>query len=225
MNPATRGSLSAALKAQTAPLHALAERSGAMADLLAGRLSLPGYCALLRNLQLVYAALEAGLDQHEVDARLWHPALRRLEALAQDLAQLQPGARPVDLTLVPTAKVYASHLAALSEQQPGLLLAHAYVRYLGDLHGGQMLSKLIRRHYGLEGSTGTAFYWFGEPAQVEALKLEFRSGLDGLALSAPQLEAFVEEACEAFRLHQRLFEELHAQETGPLTAAPTVTAA
>ena len=208
MTTATRAGLAARLKEETRQLHTLAERSGVMADLLQGRLGLEGYCELLRNLQAIYAALEAGLDRHPPDPRLWRPELRRLAALEQDLAQLQPANWRADAPLKPAATVYVARLHALALNDPVRLLAHAYLRYLGDLHGGQMLARMIRQQYALAGPEGTAFYAFGEPAQVEALKRDFRAGLDALALPPLQADAFVAEACEAFRLHQQLFDEL-----------------
>ena len=50
------------LKLETRLLHGAAERSGAMAALLAGRLPRAGYVAMLRNLQALYTALEAALQ-------------------------------------------------------------------------------------------------------------------------------------------------------------------
>ena len=210
MTIATRAGLAARLKEETRQLHTLAERSGVMADLLRGRLSLVGYCALLRNLQAIYAALEAGLDKHPVDARLWRPELSRLKALEQDLDRLHAGAWRTDEPLMKATTAYVSRLTLLARTDPVLLLAHSYLRYLGDLHGAQMLARLISRQLALEGQEGTAFYAFGEPAQVEALKTDFRAGLDALPLTRQQADAFVAEACEAFRLHQQLFEELQA---------------
>ena len=213
MNAATGTGLAVRLKDETRGLHALAERSGVMADLLHGRIGLGRYCALLRNLQAVYAALEAGLDRHPSDAglrRLWRPELRRLQALEQDLDRLHPGAWPAELPLSSAATRYAERLQRLAQHQPTLLLAHAYLRYLGDLHGGQMLGRLVRQRFGLAGPAGTAFYNFGEPAQVEALKRDFRAGLDALDLTPAQADGFVAEACEGFRLHQQLFDELQA---------------
>lgn len=208
MNRATGTSLATRLKQETRPLHTRVEQSGVMAALLHGRLSLPGYCALMRNLHAVYEALEAGLGQHPMDARLWRPELSRLRPLEQDLDRLHAGAWRSSEPLMPATAAYVDRLALLTRTEPVLLLAHAYLRYLGDLHGGQMLARLITRQFALEGPAGTAFYAFGDPAQVEALKADFRAGLDALPLTTEQANAFVAEACEAFRLHEQLFEEL-----------------
>lgn len=213
-------SLAARLKAETRSLHTLAERSGVMADLLHGQLSRDRYCLLLRNLQAIYATLEASLDRHPADARLWRPELRRLPGLEQDLDQLHGGDWRADVALAPAAQAYVERLQALATSAPGLLLAHAYLRYLGDLHGGQVLARLIQRQFGLpgpDGVDGTAFYAFGGPAEVERLQREFRAGLDALALPPREADAFVAEACEAFRLHQQLFDEL--QDATPATTA------
>lgn len=207
----TTAGLAARLKQETRGLHTLAERSGVMADLLQGRLALNGYVALLRNLQPIYAALEAGLDAHASNAqvrRLWRPELRRLASLEQDLDTLRPGDWATASRLAPAGTAYVERLQRLAQTAPALLLAHAYLRYLGDLHGGQMMARMVRGQFALEAAKGTAFYDFGAPEQVEQLKRDFRAGLDALALTPMQADAFVAEACEGFRLHQQLFDEL-----------------
>ncbi|MFG6432050.1 heme oxygenase (biliverdin-producing) [Roseateles sp. LYH14W] len=208
MNTATRTSLSSRLKQETRPLHTRVEQSGVMAALLRGRLSLPGYCALLRNLHAIYEALEAGLGRHPVDARLWRPELSRVQPLEQDLDRLHATPWRTHGPLMPATVAYVERLTLLGRTEPVLLLAHAYLRYLGDLHGGQVLARLVSRQFALDGQAGTAFYAFGDPAQVEALKADFRAGLDALPLTTEQADAFVAEACQAFRLHRQLFEEL-----------------
>jgi len=210
MNIATTASLAVRLKAETRQLHTLAERSGVMVDLLQGRLGLGGYCELLRHLHAIYAALEAALDRHPPPARLWRQELRRLASLEQDLDRLHAAPWRADPSLKPAAAAYVTRLQALERADPTRLVAHAYVRYLGDLHGGQMLARMIRQRFDLEGPQGTAFYAFGEPERVETLKQDFRAGLDALDLTHEQADALVAEACEAFRLHVQLFEELRA---------------
>jgi hypothetical protein len=84
--------LPARLRQSTHDLHTQTERSGLMADLLAGRITRTRYIALLFNLHALYAALEAALAQQQADpaiAMLQTGALQRTAALASDLQSLQ----------------------------------------------------------------------------------------------------------------------------------------
>jgi hypothetical protein len=77
-----------------------------------------------------------------------------------------------------------------------LLLAHAYVRYMGDLSGGQTIKRSIQKAYGLHDSAGVTFYEYEvregngyRPASardLQGIKKWFRAGLDnaGLGLGA-----------------------------------------
>jgi heme oxygenase len=112
--------------------------------------------------------------------------------------------------LLPTAQAYAERLQRLAGDEPALLAAHSYVRYLGDLSGGQALGRLVRQAYGLVGSAGSRFFDFCPPEQVKAMAARFRSALDALPLGAAQQQAQVDEARWAFAQHERLFEELAA---------------
>lgn len=214
-------SLSARLRDGTRHLHAQAERAGLMPALLRGELPLHRYVRLLQELQALYDALESALAQP--GAPVLDAALFRAAALREDLAVLgamrtppptgdRGLAREAEVPArAPTADVpdgspvmrdYVRHLRSLS---PPLLAAHAYVRYLGDLAGGQVLRRIVARSYGLQG-VGTRFYEFG-PA-VPGLVAGLRLVLD--ALPATMHEPIVDEACSAFRRHVDLFEDLAA---------------
>ena len=194
--------LSAQLRVATRELHTAAERAGTMPALLRGALPLPRYLALLRQLQPIYAALEHGLQQPRalaVDAML-----RRGPALQADIDHLSASVNAAQPpTVLPEAQDYARHLGGLP---PVLLAAHAYVRYLGDLAGGQVLARIIGRAYALSDG-GLRFYHFdADPAW---LAQRLRAALD--ALPAADHPAIVDEACAAFGRHVALFEALAAQ--------------
>lgn len=55
---------------------------------------------------------------------------------------------------------YTARLRKLAASEPVALLAHAYVRYLGDLSGGQFIRRRIAKAYDLSDGAGTAFYEF-----------------------------------------------------------------
>ena len=134
-------------------------------------------------------------------------ALARVPALAADIATLDPGvAEDADRPLEPATIAYADHLADLDRHAPELLVAHAYVRYLGDLNGGQLLRRIVRDALQLPPGPGTAFYDFDAAPGVAVLAARFRDALDRSALS--DADAVVAEAQTAFQRHRQLFDEL-----------------
>ena len=206
-------SLAELLKAETRALHSSAERSVFLGELLGGRLSRLAYCAFLRNLQAVYTVLEPSLErhaQHPAIAPIFLPALWRRSALERDLLALHGAAWADELVLQPASAAYASRLHALDAVQPELLVAHAYVRYLGDLSGGQMMRKIVAGSPTMAGAGAVAFYDFGDGVATEALTKAFRDGLGAIPIDHSRASALVAEAQLAFGLHQRLFSELAA---------------
>jgi heme oxygenase len=205
-------SLSDRLRTATQAAHKQAERGPMMQRLLSGHLPLADYCGLLRQLQAIYAALENALSEQISNpqvARICPTTLWRSTALADDLAYLDRREQPLVPGLLASATLaYVSRLQQLALHDPLCLLAHAYVRYLGDLYGGQLLGRRLRQQHGLSEGQGTRFYEFGDPAQVKALIVEFRAALDALTLSPAQADALVAEACEAFERHTQIFEQL-----------------
>lgn len=191
------------LPLRTRDLHFSAERSGFVADLVRGRASRSAYALYLRNLVPAYAELERGLEASELPEVRWfaRPELIRSQALEADLAWLAGPAWQASLPLLPAGLHYGHRIrAAALEDGPGLL-GHAYVRYLGDLSGGQILRKVLARSLGL-GPEALTFYDFPEIADLDDFKQSFRRALDRAGLN----EALVSEAEMAFRLNIALSE-------------------
>lgn len=201
-------SLLAALRVATGDLHRQVERSGLMTALLRGQFERSGYVALLRQLAALYEALEARLDEDAGDpliAAIHDPRLARHAALAADLVHLHgPGWEQL-----PIAAPMQRCVRRLQQASAAQLLAHAYVRYLGDLAGGQILDRIIGKALALDGDQGRAFYRFPAPG-AGPLAAGFRSGLDALSetASAAVRQRIVDEAVWAFRLHGELFAAL-----------------
>jgi heme oxygenase len=178
-----------------------------MPALIRGELPLADYVALLRNLQAIYAELEGALRLHAGHpciALLPLAPLWRSTALARDLATLDAGDAPRPLVFA-TAK-YTERLRAHAASDPALLVAHVYVRYLGDLSGGQVLARVLARTHALPAGSGTAFYDFG--ASPRALADALRAAIDDLPLDERSRCSVIEEACTAFIGHVTLFEQL-----------------
>lgn len=218
-------SLADSLKTKTQALHTALERGPLMRSLLRGEMRRAPYCALLRNLHAVYAVLEPALERHAVHpdvAPVFAPGLFRSRPLADDLAELHGAAWQEDIATVPATRRYVQHLHDIATDRPALLVAHAYVRYLGDLSGGQMLRRIVAAGLSLAAGRGTSFYDFGGPADAAAHVVAFRAGLEQLSRNEEQVAAIAAEAVLSFQLHQALFDELSGP--GP-QAAIAVTAA
>jgi heme oxygenase (biliverdin-producing, ferredoxin) len=205
-------SLGERLKSATKGLHHEVERGPFMRALLRGSLDCAAYCALLRNLYDIYDALEVALETHAE-----HPGLKplrlsgleRREALARDLEDLHGPNWAGELKVLEGCRRYVKHLHQLTQSAPERLAAHAYVRYLGDLSGGQLLQPIVAKSLQLPAGRGTAFYDFGAAAEVGTLKRRFRAGLDQVAdAHAGDVSALVNEARTSFELHRSLFGEL-----------------
>ncbi len=204
-------SLAERLRNETRDLHTEVERSILMRALLSGELSLAAYCMLLRNLHAIYLALEAALVRHAADAALAAvciPALFRSAALARDLTDLYGATWARTVVLQDATRLYVARLRQLQETDPALLVAHAYVRYLGDLSGGQLLKRIVVKNLQMPTGSGTAFYDFGDADATQVLIHEFRAGLEDIPAHEARIDAIVAEAKRAFELHRTLFQQL-----------------
>ena len=203
--------LAARLRDETQALHRVAEHSGIMRELLHGRLDRRAYCLLLRNLHALYVALEGAMDRHAMAtlvSPIRFPPLFRASALREDLEHLHGGDWAA-LALVDATRAYVERLQQIADEQPVLLVAHAYVRYMGDLSGGQLLRDIVRRSYALD-DAGIAFYRFPANIDAQTAKWQFRAAIDALPVDPPTARDIVEESKSAFARHARLFEELVA---------------
>lgn len=204
--------LTARLRAGTSALHAQAERTPFMAALMAGLLDRHGYCLMLRNLEPVYEELERAMMRHaghEQVASVVLPSLFRTQSLRLDLQALHGAAWALDLPVLPACMRYTERIRELAQSDPALLAAHAYVRYLGDLSGGQMLQRVVARGLRLApGDAGLAFLDFGLPDDVTRLASSLRAGLDQVVRSGTDEAALACEATWSFELHCVLFAEL-----------------
>jgi heme oxygenase len=199
------------LREATAPLHRAAERAGIMRALLGGDVERDVYCSLLRNLYPIYATLERALERHRTHphvAPVYLPMLYRCSRIAADLDSLFGTHWRQALRVDAAADRYVDRLGELANHAPALIVSHAYVRYLGDLSGGQLLRGLVKTAFELTDGRGTAYYDFGAASEVDALKARYRAGLDRINFDAATQARVVSEAQRAFALHTELFEAL-----------------
>jgi heme oxygenase len=172
--------LSSALRIRTGALHRRAERTGVIADMLGGQVSRGAYSLFLRNLLPAYQAMEVGLEGHRMTpgvGELARPEVYRSNALEADLIKLEGPRWREALPLLPAGARYADCVMTAAEGDGVALIGHAYVRYLGDLSGGQILKRLLAKSLSIT-PTALSFYDFPEIRDLGAYKQSFRDALN-----------------------------------------------
>lgn len=203
--------LSQLLRTATRPQHEHAETRSFVTDLMSGALGesgRAGYTALTRQHHAVYSALEAKgaeLRGDAVAAPLVLDELLRVPSLEADLEVLHGENWREEIELLPATRDYVAALERI--ESPAQYLAHAYTRYLGDLSGGQIISRMMQRHYGLAESE-LSFYEFAAIPKSKPFKDDFRDLMDAAPFSAEEKERVVAEAMVAFDLNAALFVQL-----------------
>jgi heme oxygenase len=152
------------LKDLTKQKHTDAERTEFAKKLLSGSISEADYATYLGQMLEVYSVLEYQAAMADLLNDL--PGIARAKAIYEDLIELDPNGKREAL---PATKEYMTYLHQLGadEERKHLLMAHLYVRHMGDLYGGQIISKRV------PGSG--KFYQFNNK---EALIASIRSKLD-----------------------------------------------
>lgn len=203
--------LSAQIRTASWDAHQAAEHSPFIQQLLGGRLPIDEYARLAAQHHAIYSALELAVAANEdpAVAPFLDPALIRVPAIEADLAHLA-GAdwRKRVGPLEPATEAYVEHLRRVCFTSPAGLLAHHYVRYLGDLSGGQVIGRVLKRIYGLPDERGTAFYRFTEIDSPKAFKDRYRQLLDTLPWDEATRGRLIDEVNVAFRLNAAMFDEL-----------------
>ncbi|KAF9431993.1 heme oxygenase (decycling) 1 [Entomortierella beljakovae] len=215
--------LAADLKEGTKAVHAEAERSKFMKYFFKGEISPAVYGRFLISLYQVYRALEDALEKHKEDPNvqlIYFPKeLFRIQPLEEDLEFFNgPQWREMLSPVSPAQKAYIDAIERCSATKPELLIAHSYVRYLGDLSGGQILSKKLQKYNELPEGKGLAFYEFVEIEDIDGFKDLFRKRLNQVEVDEATHNEIVKESCEAFIRNIDVFEEFDSELVGlPLT--------
>ena len=126
------------LKELTAEKHKEAESHPFIKSIFAGEVDYFKYIDYLYQLLYIYRVLEELGDRHNIFDGM--EGIKRKDAIEIDYTELM-GDPPYPI-IRPSTKDYINHLYDISDD-PDKLMAHIYVRHMGDLFGGQLLAKLL----------------------------------------------------------------------------------
>lgn len=217
--------LSELLKEGTKEAHDRAENTQFVKDFLKGNIRKELFKLATTALYFTYSALEEEMDRnkdHPAFAPLYFPTeLHRKKALTKDMEYFYGKDWQEQVHCSKAAQSYVERIHHVGQNEPELLVAHAYTRYMGDLSGGQVLKKVAQRALKLPPTgEGTQFYQFENVGNAQQFKQLYRARMNALDLNMETKERIVEEANRAFEYNMQVFNEL--DQAGTLLAKETV---
>lgn len=198
-------SLSESVRFRTMQAHRDAESRPFIVALMRGELSLGAYTRYLAQLSYLYDALESR-QRGPLDPDILDPRLDRAAAIRSDLTHLGVVDRAAEHPALSSTRAYVDHLIAIERDDLPAYLAHHYTRYLGDLSGGQAISRLVERHYGAAPEQ-LGYYRF-EGLEAVPFKRGYRAAMDALGFGPDAAERFIDETERAFAFNSAIFDEL-----------------
>lgn len=211
--------LSTMLREGTAHNHREAERRPFMRVFFKGELPRDAYVAWLGRQWHVYRELEARLAALGDDPKLGAvvvPALHRTARIERDLDFLTGGAWGHGEPPSAATQAYVERIRHCAQDFPPGVVAHAWLRYLGNVGGQPVLRRLVdaaigpRGRTGMDDPRGLAFTDYSELGEVGPFFGAFHRGLDAIPLSLSDKQRVVAEGDLGFRLNMALTDELAA---------------
>ena len=172
------------LKELTWEHHKNAERQEFVKELMSGDITTKRYATFLFNQHPQYNLLEVLSMLHDL------LDLRRGPQIHDDYQELWGETNPNQPPLLPVVKDYMDHLMTIKDD-PNKLMAHIYVRHMGDLSGGQMIKRKVP-------GKGTMFE-FDTDVPLKEIKDTIRNKTN---------DDMVEEAQFAFESATKVFQEM-----------------
>jgi heme oxygenase len=151
------------LRELTKEAHTNAERQEFVKVLFSGSIDPKLYAIFLKNQHPMYEILEVCAMPHGILHGLTD--IRRAPAILDDFMELW-GDDKTAPPMCPSVDRYIRYILSIKDD-PKKLMAHIYVRHMGDLAGGQMIAKKV------PGSG--KYYQFSDP---EALKIAIRERIN-----------------------------------------------
>ena len=172
------------LKELTHEAHRNAETQPFVKILFSGKINPSLYAAYLKNQHPCYEILEVCAMPHGLLNGM--PDIRRAPAILADYLELKKETDP-EPPIIPATERYIKYILSIKDD-PKKLMAHLYVRHMGDLAGGQMIAKRV---------PGSGKYYQFENA--DALKAAIREKLD---------DSMAEEAKVCFQFATDMFKDM-----------------
>lgn len=200
------------IREKTSLLHSAAENTGYIKKLVDGEASVEGYAEYIYNLEKLYKAIEDALDKNEnntivkpfVTKELYRSSLMR-----KDLEFLL-GDKLSSMKLLASTEACVAKIEELSKNNPELVIAYAYTRFLADLFGGRTFLSLLSTSYKLP-SDALNYYQFPEINDLRGYVMKYHNMLAEIDLPDEMKLDFINEVNNAYIYNIAISNELNAK--------------
>ncbi len=204
--------LSELFQSETKTIHKEVEQHEFVKKILSDSIEGKDYLQHLVDLHAIYQSLEDGLRANLKKTphiqTIYFEELCRENGLQRDLKLLREACNQRPIECSQSANDYVLHLNHLADSTPLLLVAHAYVRYLGDLSGGMILKQHLEKKW----PDAIEFYDFAslltkhDKKNAWAFKEFFKVKMNQMPLNDLQRKELAAEAKKAFEFSGKLFD-------------------
>lgn len=174
------------LRDYTNAKHREAEARPFVQYMLSGGITECDYILFLQQMYNLYGTIEYFAEMSGLLHDL--PDIRRTEYIRQDLLELGSN---VAVALPATRRYQERVIELYHTKQREQILAHVYVRHMGDMYGGKIIAKRVP-------GSGRAYGFTDRPAVIKALDAKLSTDI-------------VDEALLGFELSMGIFDELWEQ--------------
>ncbi|WP_394620169.1 heme oxygenase (biliverdin-producing) [Lentzea sp. JNUCC 0626] len=195
------------LRDALADVHRRSERWDYLDALLGGTLPMAAFVEFTAQRYFLYSAFEdddSAVRADPVAGRFVFDELSRLAVVRTDLEHFHGRHWEKVIEPLPAVAEHCARVRELARDWPGGYVAQYYVRYLGDLLGGQVFREKMAKHHGLTGP-GIRFYDFAGIPDVPAFRTRYHDLLDAVPWDEDEQARVVGEAIEAFDATHRFF--------------------
>jgi len=198
------------LKAATWPNHRRAEKTGVIQAILKQTITRRQYWNYLSGLYFIYETLENYLSSVKLPQSLVFLSDERhfrKTSIEADLNALRVGHDNSERMRSKAVETYCRYIETHAQQSDAAIAGLAYVRYLGDMNGGQILKTCLKKSIGLS-DEALNFYSFPDLENLIKYRRDFRESLNALSLIERDRLRVIDVARNSFEMNIALSIEI-----------------
>ena len=196
----------------TGALHSATENSGIIKKILDVNADKDNYAEYLFNLYPMYKAIEDTIENNksnEVVKNFVTKELYKSELIQKDLEYLL-GDKVDTMRLLPSTTASVERIQEINENEPELIVAYAYTRFIADLFGGRTFATLLSEKYELP-TEALNYYNCEDVKDIRGYVMNYASKINNIDLPKEKEEKLLNEVSNAYIYNLAISCELEAK--------------